>query len=38
MCWVKGIAGFSMSTAKILIVVFVILFVATLLANTVVNI
>jgi len=33
----KGMAGFSMSAAKVLIVVFVILFAATLLASTVSN-
>jgi uncharacterized membrane protein YtjA (UPF0391 family) len=33
----KGLAGFSMSTAKVMIVVFVILFAATLLASTVSN-
>jgi uncharacterized membrane protein YtjA (UPF0391 family) len=31
----KGVAGFSMSLAKVFVVVFVILFVATLLASTV---
>jgi uncharacterized membrane protein YtjA (UPF0391 family) len=33
----KGLAGFSMSIAKVMIVVFVILFAATLLASTVSN-
>jgi hypothetical protein len=31
----KRVAGFSMSTAKVMIVVFVLLFAATLLASTV---
>jgi uncharacterized membrane protein YtjA (UPF0391 family) len=33
----KGVGGFSMSVAKVMIVVFVMLFAATLLASTVSN-